>query len=454
MTDAWVFQAMFYHIHPLGLCGAPTFNDFTSSPTPRLAQLQDWVDHIVRLNLNAVYLCPVFESTEHGYNTADFFKVDRRLGDNSTLKTLIQAIKARGLRLIWDAAFTHVGRHFFAFQEIQKLGQSSRYLGWFERIDFSEKSPYGDSFGYEGWDGHYDLVQLNQNNPEVIAYLLEVVSRWVSEFDIDGLRLAGANAYSDGFKQALIAHCRQLKPDFALFGDVGTDDYNHWVFPNGLDSASDVVLHQAFVNSHAMRDYMGLASTLNQQFSASGMYTGKPLYLFLDNHDTNRIASVIQHPKYLELAYVVLFTLPTVPSVYYGSEWGIGGARIDEPPNPDSENVDTPLRPALDLAQAHTFPNQALPKLIAEVAQLRASLPALQQGDYQTLYATMEQFVFKRQLGESVVLVAVNASSQSVLVPVSAVTQQTTLVDFKTGERLEGETVLLMPFAWRVWRSK
>src|SRR5512142_3333164 len=100
MPPQWVYDAAFYHIYPLGLCGAPHRNDFTSAPVPRLDCLYRWIDHILSLNLNAVYLGPVFESTAHGYDTADYYQVDRRLGTNDTLKNVIAEMKARGLRVI------------------------------------------------------------------------------------------------------------------------------------------------------------------------------------------------------------------------------------------------------------------------------------------------------------------------------------------------------------------
>ena len=99
----WARDSVFYHIYPLGLCGAAPRNDFCAPVSPRLEQLYGWVDHLQNLGVNAVWLGPVFESTAHGYDTADYFRVDRRLGTNHTLSGVISALHEGGIRVILDA---------------------------------------------------------------------------------------------------------------------------------------------------------------------------------------------------------------------------------------------------------------------------------------------------------------------------------------------------------------
>ena len=188
MTPHWATDAVFYHVYPLGLCGAPARNDFNAPPTPRLKQLAGWIGHWQALGVNALYLGPVFESTAHGYDTADYYHVDRRLGDNATLAELSAALHQNGLRLILDGVFNHVGRDFWAFRDVQQHGAQSAYVDWFQGINFSRHSPYGDAFAYEGWSGHYDLVKLNLNNPAVREHLFQAIALWVRDFGIDGLR--------------------------------------------------------------------------------------------------------------------------------------------------------------------------------------------------------------------------------------------------------------------------
>ncbi len=192
----WSDESVFYHLYPLGLCGAPEANDLSSPPVPRLDALGPWLAHASTLGANALYIGPVFESLSHGYDTVDYFTVDRRLGTNQTLADTCARARDLGFRLVLDAVFNHVGRGFHAFRDLQEHGRASRYADWFAGIDFARKSPFGDPFAYEGWNGHYNLVKLQVRNPSVRAYLFSAVSRWMEELRIDGLRLDAAIAWT------------------------------------------------------------------------------------------------------------------------------------------------------------------------------------------------------------------------------------------------------------------
>ena len=209
MAPFWLQDAVVYHIYPLGLTGAPRRNDFRAAPIPRLEQLYPWLDHIQGLGANTLYLGPLFESSAHGYDTADYFQVDRRLGTRETLSNLACEIHHRGMRLVLDGVFNHVGRDFWAFKDVLTNRERSLYAGWFSNLDFSRPSPYQDSFAYEGWNGNYDLVKNSTyRNPAVRAHLFDAVRMWVQEFDIDGLRLDAADQLAPDFLEALSSHCR------------------------------------------------------------------------------------------------------------------------------------------------------------------------------------------------------------------------------------------------------
>ena len=124
----------------------------TSAPPPveRLDKLLGWLDHIRDLGCNALYLGPLFESSAHGYDTADYFHVDRRLGTDETLKRLVTACHEKGIRVVLDGVFNHVGRDFWAFRDVQARGADSPYRDWFAGIDFGVTSPYGDHFSLRG----------------------------------------------------------------------------------------------------------------------------------------------------------------------------------------------------------------------------------------------------------------------------------------------------------------
>ncbi|HEX7568085.1 MAG TPA: alpha-amylase family glycosyl hydrolase, partial [Anaerolineaceae bacterium] len=339
----WIEKAIFYAIYPLGFCGAPPGNDFSAPPQARLEQVHTWLDHIQTLGANALYLGPVFESSAHGYDTADYYWVDRRLGSNETLAQLSASLHQRGMRLVLDGVFNHVGRHFWAFRDLLEHGESSPYRDWFCNLRFDRRSPYNDPFSYEGWNGHYELVKLNLGNPQVRDHLFGAVETWVCQFDIDGLRLDAADCLDLNFLKELSAFCRSLKPDFWLMGEVIHGDYRRWANPETLDSVTNYECYKGLYSSHVDRNYFEIAYALNRQSGPGGIYRDLLLYNFADNHDVDRVASSLANPAHLYTLYILLFSMPGVPSIYYGSEWGIEGKK--------SNGSDLPLRPWLDLDQ-------------------------------------------------------------------------------------------------------
>ena len=418
----WARDAVFYHIYPLGLCGAPDRNDFRAAAEPRLSQLHGWLDHLQGLGVNALYLGPLFESTAHGYDTADYSLVDRRLGDNDTLKRFSDDLHARGMRLILDGVFNHVGRDFWAFRHVRAHGERSIYRDWFQNLRFGRRSPKGDPFTYEGWDGHYDLVKLNLQHPAVQKHLFDAVGLWVRKFGIDGLRLDAADVMDMGFLRDLAAHCRALKPDFWLLGEVVHGDYRRWVGRGPLDSVTNYECYKGLYSSHVDANYFEIAYAFNRQYGADGIYRDMPLYAFADNHDVNRVASNLTNLEHLAPLYALLFTMPGVPSLYYGSEWGLQGKRTD--------HSDRELRPALDLATAaQSAPQPELPAAIRRLAYLRRQAPALRHGDYAQVHVDHEQLVFARQTPEQCVLVAVNAAATPMPLEIEVPLRGNRLVD-------------------------
>lgn len=403
MTPEWVKDAIFYHIYPLGLCGAPFRNNFQALPIPRLNMLFDWLDHIEQLGANAIYLGPLFESTAHGYDTVDYLQVDRRLGTNETLKILLAEMKQRGFRIILDGVFNHVGRDFWAFRDVIQHGIQSQYANWFSNLDFNQPSPYGDPFSYEGWAGHYDLVKLNLENHDVQQYLFEAISAWVEHYGIDGLRLDAADHILPDFFRALRIHCNQLKSDFWLMGEIVHGDYRQWANETMLDATTNYECYKGLYSSHVDCNYFEIAYSLNRMFGVDGIYHGLFLYNFADNHDVNRVASNLTHPAHLYTLYGLLFTMPGVPSIYYGSEWGIEGRRTD--------TTDRELRPAIDI---HHFnpPHPHLSDAIRRFAKIRQNSLALKYGDYKQLHIAHEQLAFERTSVDEKIVVMLNASSQ------------------------------------------
>jgi cyclomaltodextrinase len=409
----WAWDSFFYHIYPLGLCGAPARNDFSSVPEPRLDRIHGWLGHLSELGVNALYLGPVFESTAHGYDTADYWHVDRRLGTDDSLRSLVAACHEAGIRVVLDGVFNHVGRDFWAFRDVQANGTVSAYRDWFAGLRFDARSPYGDAFAYEGWHGHFDLVKLNVGNPAVREHLFGAVGSWIRDFGIDGLRLDAADVLDLDFQRALAAFCRQLEPEFWLTGEVVHGDYRRWANPETLDSATNYEAYKGLYSSLVDRNYFEIAYALNRQFGPEGKYRDLPLYNFVDNHDQDRVASKLPDRRHLYPLYGLLLTMPGVPSIYYGSEWAIEGKRLP--------GDDGPVRPALDLAAAASLGVEpALTGTIGRLARVRAGSVALRHGGYRQLHVAAEQLAFAREAPDQTVIVALNSADAPVRVSVAA----------------------------------
>ena len=160
----WIKQAQFYHIYPLGFCGAPQYASEEKETAHRIKKIISWIEHLKAMHINALYLGPIFSSFEHGYDTSDYRLLDHRLGTNEDMMEVADALHENGIRLVLDGVFNHVGREFWAFQDLLEKGEASPYKDWFHHVNFHGSSPYGDPFSYDSWEGHYNLVKLNLKN--------------------------------------------------------------------------------------------------------------------------------------------------------------------------------------------------------------------------------------------------------------------------------------------------
>lgn len=395
----WVNKSVFYHIYPLGFCGCPEYND--GKTEYRLDKLIEWIPHLKNMGVNAVYLGPVFESLKHGYDTSDYYKIDCRLGDNESFKRICEKLHENGIRIVLDGVFNHVGRSFWAFKDVQKYGSNSQYCSWFQNLTFNGRSPYDDPFWYEGWSGHYDLVKLNLYNQAVVDHLIGAVSMWIDEFKIDGLRLDAADCIEPNFFKVLRRFCKNKNPDFWLMGEIIHGDYNRWANPEMMDSVTNYECYKGIYSSHNDKNYFEIAHSLQRQFSNGGLYKNLCLYNFLDNHDVNRIGSVIRNPAHMKNAYTVMFTMPGVPSIYYGSEWAIEGMRTRE--------SDQMLRPCLKLDTPLARTHSLVPH-IGRLSAIRENFEALCIGNYENILIRNEQLVYKRSSANQTIIVALNIS--------------------------------------------
>lgn len=420
--NSWIQQAIFYHIYPLGFCGAPLENDHNLKPVFRLEKLESWIEHLKDLKVNALYLGPIFESTSHGYDTIDYCTVDRRLGTNEEFKELVDKLHENGIRVILDGVFNHVGRDFTQFLDVKEKGQSSPYCSWFAGLNFSGRSPYNDNFTYEAWNGCYNLVKLNLFNPEVKNHIFNAIKFWVDEFHIDGIRLDAADCMDLNFLKELAGFCRSLNPELFVFGEVIHGDYSRWANKDSLDAVTNYECYKGLYSSHNEKNYFEIAYSLNRQFGDGGIYKDLPLYNFVDNHDVNRIGSTLTKPEYIYPLYAILYTMPGVPSIYYGSEWGIEGRK--------ENNSDIALRPELDLEKLkeNAF-FKDLPDIIAKYGEIRLNSKAIQKGSYKQILINNKHFVFQRKYEDECIIVAVNLDEQAITVNINLEANSEELVD-------------------------
>lgn len=392
----WAYESVFYQIYPLGFCGAPFENDGVL--TPRIRKVIDWIPHIKNLGANAIYFSPVFESDTHGYNTRDFRKIDVRLGTNEDFADVCQALHKEGIKVVLDGVFNHVGRGFWAFQDVLEKRWDSPYKDWFH-ISFDGNSNYNDGLWYEGWEGNYDLVKLNLCHPDVKQHIFDSIRSWVKEFDIDGLRLDVAYCLDENFVRELRAFCDSLKPDFFLVGEMLHGDYNRLMNDSMLHSATNYECYKGLFSSFNSMNMFEIIHSLLRQFGPENwtLYRGKHLLCFVDNHDVSRIASNLTNEQHLPLIYALCFGMPGIPCVYYGSEWGAKANKSEGDPA---------LRACFDAPVEND-----LTAWISKLAAAKKASNALNYGDFRSVVLTNRQCIFERKTDSERVLVVINADN-------------------------------------------
>lgn len=395
MGSTWYEKAVFYHIYPLGLLGAPKQNT-ADTVCDGMKELESWIPHMQALGCTGLYIGPLFESSSHGYDTRDYRLVDRRLGDNQGFKRFVSLCHDAGIRVVVDGVFNHTGREFFAFQDIKEHREASPYRDWYRGVNFG----WGDPFGYDAWQGHGELPCLNLLNPQVKQYLFDVIRFWIDTFDIDGIRLDCANVLDFGFMSELRRETSSMKEDFWLMGEVIHGDYSRWANDEMLHSVTNYELHKGLYSGHNDHNYFEIAHTIRRLFDGNGgICKGRKLYTFVDNHDVERIASKLKIKEHLYPVYILLYTLPGTPSVYYGSEWAIEGKK--------ENGRDEPLRPAIDIEKQCQIESPFM-NFVRELGKIHKENEELSYGKYRELVLTNRQYAFARAAENSAVIVAVN----------------------------------------------
>ena len=382
-----------YHVFPLGALRAPYRN---------IRELTSLIPHLQSLRVDSILLGPIFKSETHGYDVTDMYHLDPRLGNDDDLKIMVRDFHNAGLHVFFDAVWNHSSRHHFAYKDLREKGRISPYADWYRNPRFNAPNLCGDSFTVDCWAGFQELPAFNLRNPDVERELIHCAEYWMDEFDIDGIRIDAAEDMDLEFLRHLAGACHQKRPDFWMMGEVVFGDPSRWL-KAGLDSVTNYQTYKALWSSINDGNMFELAYNLNQFFDdKSGTCKGARLQLFNENHDTNRIYSQLKNKQDNFVQHLLFYTLPGVPTLYYGEEFGLDAKK--------GGSDDWNLRPSLDLAKFANQTPASQENLLSEIrhlAGIRLDCDALRDGGYQQEFVHSQQLAFWRthQNGDALVLI-------------------------------------------------
>lgn len=377
----WTDQSIFYQIYPMGAFGAPFENDGILEH--RILKMKDWMDDLNDLGIDCLLFNPMVQSHTHGYDTIDYYQIDCRLGTSEDVQEIIEQLHKRDIKVLFDGVFNHVGRGFFAFQDVLKNRHQSPYKDWFY-INFEDNNSMNDGLSYQNWEGNEPLVKLNLQNPEVRNYLLDVIGFWMDTFQIDGIRFDVAYSLDHQFLKEVRSFCKSRNPEFFLLGETLHGDYNVWMNESMLDSCTNYECYKGLYSSFNSKNFFEICHSLNRQFGQDPwcLYTGKQLFNFVDNHDVVRIASQLEDKNHIPLIYAMLLTMPGMPCLYYGSEWGIEG---------EKNWNDTNLRPEVEKLQSNE-----LTQWIKRLIDIKHKESSFHQSSFRQIGLTNTACVYER----------------------------------------------------------
>jgi cyclomaltodextrinase len=399
--------------------------------------LVDWLDYLVELGASGLLLGPVFESASHGYDTLDYYRIDRRLGDEGDFDDLVHAARARGIRVLLDGVFNHVGDGFPRFRRALSEGPGSPSDSWF-RLFWPTAG--GGEPEYEHFEGHRQLVTLNHAEPAVVDLVVDVMCHWL-ERGVDGWRLDAAYAVPATFWSEVLPRVRARYPDAYIVGEVIHGDYAGYVHEAGLDSVTEYELWKAVWSSLNDGNLHELAWTLARHDDLVATFA--PL-TFLGNHDVTRIASRLTDDRYLAHALVILLTVGGTPSIYYGDEQGFRGVKEDRAGGDDA------IRPAFPASPADLSPaGWPVHRLHQTLIGLRRRHPWLHRAQTRVESVAGEQLVYTAHADDHELHVALNLADHPTELSVPGATS-VLAGDGRLGGPVESRTVVLPACGWAV----
>jgi len=434
----WFDEGVFYQIYPLGYCGAERQNDFGIT-RHRLCEIEKDIGRIKELGFTAVLFNPLFESVSHGYDTIDFFNVDRRLGTNEEFAALVKKFHEAGIKVVLDGVFNHVGRGFAPFKEVLTSREGTPYRFWFN-VNFGGNNRYNDGLSYENWEGHDELVKLRLDSADVQNYLMDAVRFWIEKFDIDGLRLDVSYLLPQWFFELLRRTAREKKSDFFLMGEViHIQNFAQNISPERLDSITNYECFKGMVSAVNSDNLNEIEYSLTRLFGNFNwcLYTGKRLFNFVDNHDVTRAYTAMKDKRKIFNLYGILFTMPGIPCVYYGSEYGAEG---------DKGADDSPLRPAFKDISLNKTPE--LTDFIKRLTAIKKGSRALNYGNYSKIFVTNKLMVYSRECDGEKIVACFNISDCEATINAGAGLGKNLLTD----EETDLYSVKLPPFGFALFK--
>jgi cyclomaltodextrinase / maltogenic alpha-amylase / neopullulanase len=377
-------SVIWWHVYPLGFLGAErTTAELGGEVHHRLARLVTWLDYAAELGCTGLALGPIFASETHGYDTVDHFRIDPRLGNEGDFDRLVAAARERGLQVLLDGVFNHVGRGFSRFADALRDGPNSDSARWFYLHWHAERSRAPDA---EVFEGHQSLVKLKHDEAAVADYVTRVMAHWLRRGAV-GWRLDAAYAVAPSFWARVLPGVRAKFPDAYFVGEVIHGDYVRIVADSGLDAVTQYELWKGIWSSLNDRNFFELSAALerHERFLQSMV----PM-TFLGNHDVTRIASQLKDERHLEHALAVLMTVGGSPSIYAGDEQGFRGVKEHRVGGDDA------VRPAFPALPGELAPEGwPLHALHQELNALRRARPWLARGRTEVRSRTNTTLVYR-----------------------------------------------------------
>ncbi|MBY6685392.1 DUF3459 domain-containing protein [Rhodococcus sp. BP-149] len=324
----WVDHVIWWQVYPLGFVGAEA--EAVDRTEHRLDRIEGWFDYLLELGCNGLALGPVFASETHGYDTVDHLRIDSRLGTDSDMDALIGAARAKGIRVLLDGVFNHVGRSHPQFVRAEQDGPDSDAGRWFRWKDGRPRT----------FEGHDLLVELNHDEQAVQEHVAQVMTHWLDR-GVDGWRLDAAYAVSPAFWAAVLPRVREAHPDAWIVGEMIHGDYASYVRESGLDSITQYELWKATWSALKDANFFEFAHALGRHDELLPTFVPAT---FVGNHDVTRIASTLDDDD-ADIAAALLFFVAGTPTVYYGDEQGFRGIKEERVGGDDAIRPEFPATP-------------------------------------------------------------------------------------------------------------